>query len=56
MSHSYVFTYPGVGHGAYLSDPCASGMVLAFLANPVQRPDASCIATMKEPTFFVGPA
>jgi pimeloyl-ACP methyl ester carboxylesterase len=55
LSHSYVFTYPGVGHGAFLVDLCASTMTLEFLNNPTQSPAAGCMSAMKEPQFLVPP-
>ncbi len=52
LSRSYFFLFPGVGHG--VSSPfntCPNDIVYAFLANPTERPDASCISSMPEPFF-----
>jgi pimeloyl-ACP methyl ester carboxylesterase len=49
------YTFPGVGHGAYLSADCPHSMAVAFLANPTRRPDASCIKHMTGPKWVVTP-
>ena len=49
LPHSYFFEFPGIGHAVRLSDPCPNTMTLAFLDDPTQKPDASCIATMGSP-------
>lgn len=51
LKNSYVFQFPGVGHGVYLSALCPIQMVNAFIANPGQKPTSSCINTMQEPAF-----
>jgi hypothetical protein len=52
LSNSFVYTFPGVGHGAIDGGPCPLGIGLAFLDNPTVAPDSSCIADM-ELTFFI---
>lgn len=52
LPNSTVFTYPGVGHGSSVSgDACPQQMALAFLANPANVPDATCISSMGGPVF-----
>lgn len=50
LSHSYFFLFPGQGHGELVS-ACASTIYSAFVDNPDQRPDSSCLAQMTEPAF-----
>lgn len=42
LSHSYVYEYPGVGHGAS-AEPCAREMMIAFLDDPTTAPDDACM-------------
>jgi pimeloyl-ACP methyl ester carboxylesterase len=51
LARSYFFEYPGVGHGVDFSAQCPLDMTLAFLRNPGQKPDSSCISKMTEPQF-----
>lgn len=51
LSNSTLFIFPGTGHGASPSDPCAFSIVGAFLADPTASPDGSCIAEMDKPRF-----
>lgn len=53
LRHSYFFEFPGLGHGVFLSDHCPFSMTQAFFDDPTQRPDSSCIKSMKEPQFTV---
>ncbi len=53
LSNSYVYMFPGVGHGAVRSDVCALDIALQFLDAPLQEPDASCIDDMPAPDFIV---
>jgi len=46
LTNAYLYTFPGVGHSVLGSSPCASGMMLAFLDDPAQAPDASCLEEM----------
>ena len=52
LSHSSFFEFPGFGHGV-LSPGCATDIVMAFLANPSQAPDGSCVAEIPPPAFVV---
>lgn len=49
LSHSYLFTYPGLGHGARYHQACPSSMVWAFFDHPTQKPNSACIAGMSDP-------
>ena len=53
LSKGYYFLFPGVGHGVLNSGTgnCPNDIMNAFLANPTQRPDGSCISIMAEPFF-----
>jgi pimeloyl-ACP methyl ester carboxylesterase len=46
LTHAYVYTFPGVGHSVLGSSECARAMMLAFLDEPAQAPDASCLEEM----------
>jgi pimeloyl-ACP methyl ester carboxylesterase len=46
LTHAYVYTFPGEGHGVLGSSECAQAMMLAFLDDPAQAPDASCLEEM----------
>jgi pimeloyl-ACP methyl ester carboxylesterase len=47
LSHSYVYTFPGITHGALSDSPCAQSITLEFLDDPTRAPDAGCIADMR---------
>ena len=52
LSKSYFFLFPGLGHGVYSpNSTCPNDIMNAFLANPTEKPDASCISSMSEPVF-----
>ena len=53
LPNSWVFELPAVGHGAMDSHLCGSDIVLAFLDDPTEEPDSSCIADIDPPTFAV---
>ncbi|UCC63815.1 MAG: alpha/beta fold hydrolase [Anaerolineae bacterium] len=46
LTKAYLYTFPGVGHSALGTSECAHAMMLAFLDDPAQAPDASCIGEM----------
>lgn len=58
LTTAYVFTFPGVGHGALFAPPgmpaaaCVTQIAADFLANPKQAPDSRCLAQVK-PAFVV---
>jgi pimeloyl-ACP methyl ester carboxylesterase len=43
LSQGYFFEFPGIGHNITIASPCALEMAGAFLDDPTQAPDASCI-------------
>jgi hypothetical protein len=51
LSNSYLYTFPGVGHTVLVSSRCAQDIALAFIDDPTQEPDASCIAEMPGVAF-----
>lgn len=51
LSHSYLFQFPGTGHGVIYTDNCPDSMMNAFQDKPTQQPDSSCINSMSEPNF-----
>lgn len=53
LDNSYVFEYPGVGHGASIVEGCPIDMMVAFLDDPSSPPDDACIAEMDGPRFTV---
>jgi pimeloyl-ACP methyl ester carboxylesterase len=55
LSRSYLFTFPGLGHGVLPEGRCAVEIARAFLDDPNSRPEASCL-TGEEPLTFTGPS
>ena len=53
LRNSRQFEFPGVGHSVQRSSPCPHAMMIEFLANPSRRPDATCIASMPPPAWFI---
>jgi pimeloyl-ACP methyl ester carboxylesterase len=51
LSDVYYFEIPGAGHGVLAGDDCALGIANAFLEDPSQPPDTSCIADMPGVVF-----
>lgn len=51
LDNSFYFEFPGIGHGVSISGECPAQVMLAFIADPVTAPDASCIAEMAGPAF-----
>ena len=58
MSTAYVYTFPGVGHGALFAprgmpaEACVTQIAADFLANPMQAPDSHCLTRIK-PAFVI---
>lgn len=50
LPRSFFFTFPGQAHGQ-IGTSCPQSIATAFLQHPLQRPDASCIASMP-PLYF----
>jgi pimeloyl-ACP methyl ester carboxylesterase len=51
LSKSFLFTFPGTGHGVFLTNACPNNIMTAFLQNPAQKPSGGCITAMREPNF-----
>ncbi len=51
LSNSYFFELPGIGHDIVAASQCARSIIGDFFADPIQPPDASCVAQMKGVAF-----
>ena len=51
LKRATVLTFPNTGHGAFQSEPCASAIVGAFVANPEVAPSSACITGLRPPRF-----
>jgi len=50
--HGYAFVVPEAGHAALISaDPCANGIVYAFLNDPLHTPQSECLKNTRHPGF-----
>jgi pimeloyl-ACP methyl ester carboxylesterase len=55
LSNHYYYEFPSTGHSAFFgNEACAGDVIFAFINNPNQEPDTSCIAEM-QPLLFVPP-
>lgn len=52
LSHSYVYEFPGTGHGPMGASDCGRGIARAFLDDPLTEPDTSCLAELTDPEFI----
>jgi hypothetical protein len=52
LSNGYYFEFPGVGHDV-ISNECARQIAGAFIANPTQAPEATCISQMPGVAFDI---
>jgi pimeloyl-ACP methyl ester carboxylesterase len=52
LSNGYYFEFPGVGHDV-LSNECARQIVGAFIADPTQAPQATCLSLMSGVAFEI---
>ncbi len=52
LHNSRSFVFPAVGHNVQRASPCAHSMMINFLATST-APDASCIASMGPPVWFI---
>jgi pimeloyl-ACP methyl ester carboxylesterase len=51
-THGHAFIVPEAGHAALISaDPCANGIVYAFLNDPLREPRSECLAQTRQPGF-----
>jgi hypothetical protein len=53
LSKSFYFNVPRAGHGSTISEDCPRSILLAFLDNPAQQPDTTCLAPLKAGKFDV---
>jgi len=53
LSHSFFFTFPGMGHTVIGNHACPTSMAMAFLDHPRAAPDAGCLAKMNKAVFVV---
>lgn len=53
LSNSFVYEFPGVGHGVVRSNDCARQVATNFLNNPTITPDSSCIDSLTPPKFVL---
>lgn len=51
LPNSYFFLFPGGGHGVIDMNQCSQDIMQAFLDDPTQEPDSSCIAEMGAPLW-----
>ncbi len=54
LSNSHLYVFPAVGHAAFASSTCATNLMLAFVNDPEQAPDATCIDNLPPPLFATG--
>ena len=52
LSNSYLYIYPGLGHGASIAEDCPTSMMAAFISDPTTAPDDGCIAEMTGVEFI----
>lgn len=43
LPQSYFYVIPGMGHGATVGNDCSFTILMSFLADPTQTPDAACL-------------
>jgi pimeloyl-ACP methyl ester carboxylesterase len=51
LSNSFFFVFPGGGHGVIDMNACSQSIMQAFLDNPTEEPDGSCISEIGEPQW-----
>lgn len=51
LKNSFYFLFPGGGHGVIDINACSQGIMQAFLDDPTQEPDGSCISAMGAPQW-----
>ena len=47
LENSFVFQFPGIGHGASFVEGCPQSIFTAFLLDPGKKPDGACIEEME---------
>ena len=53
LLNSTFFLFPGGGHGVVDLNECTQGIMQAFLDDPTQKPDGSCVASIGEPAWVL---
>ena len=53
LAHGYFYEFPAAGHGVAGESECARSIQHAFLNDPQNEPDASCIADEPGPEFVL---
>ncbi len=53
LEQSFLYEFPGVGHGVVGSRFCADALTLRFLRDPSERPNATCLRTLHGPRFLL---
>jgi pimeloyl-ACP methyl ester carboxylesterase len=53
LANSTVVEFPGAGHSVVLAGACPLDVMERFLDDPNATPDASCVAEMDRPHFFM---
>jgi pimeloyl-ACP methyl ester carboxylesterase len=53
LPYSSFFEYPGLGHAVIDGGDCPVAMMMAFLNDPGTPPDASCMAQMGGPAYYI---
>ena len=56
LSNSHYLEFPGMGHGVIRQGACSAAVIGAFLQEPEQRPDDSCVRAIDAPQFYVPPS
>lgn len=51
LSNSYVYVFPGIGHGPVVHSKCARNIMLEFIDDPTIEPDAACLAEIDDLNF-----
>ncbi len=51
LKNSYLFLFPGMGHGEEYNSDCADSIISNFENNPTLKPSATCINNISEPAF-----
>jgi len=52
LKHSFLYEFPGVGHGVSVGDRCPYQVAIKFIDEPTKKPDIACISLMTEPRFY----
>lgn len=51
LNHSYIFQFPGLGHGIIDGSACAQKLAVHFLEDPHTEPDDPCFEDLLAPDF-----